>query len=366
VRRFRVRGVREDRGRFAALHGERVFIYWPHGLGDWAHVAAILPLLEPSNAYAIARFGDDYASLLDGDAYVRVLRSGSRALGDGCALGARHLGLARRRLNGAMQELVVADPLAEQLAAFDPTVVLWTDYPETEGRTAFPFHTKARNAARLLVARERLAAFDLTKPLPTTVDAGVDGALQRAVDERLNAFAPPGTRRYVLSIAGFSAERKNWDAAQARRFVHLLQRDDARARALVMGDAALGDKRHWPGREIVAGFHELFGDLDAPFARAYLALLARADGVVGVPAGPLHVAMICRGIPIVGLWAAHLPEWYDEPNPDAMHLVGSYVGDRHFDRRPATATLPPAWHRKTMLDARVIPAEAVLAALRLL
>ncbi len=357
--------MREDRGRFAALRNERALIYWPHGLGDWAHVAAILPLLEPSNAYAIARFGDDYSALLEGDAYVRVLRSGARALGDGATLGARDLGLRPRRLNGAARELVVPEPLAEQLAAFDPTVVLWSDYPETEGRTAFPFHTKARNLARLLVTRERLATFDLSKPLQTTVDVCVEGALQRAVDERLNAFAPPGTRRYVLSIAGFTAERKNWDAAQARRFVQLLQRDDARARAIVMGEATLGDKRRWPGREIVASYHDLFGDLDAPFARAYLALLARADGVVAVPAGPLHVAMIRRGTPIVGLWAAHLPEWYDEPNPDAMHLVGSYVRERRFDRRLATTTLPVGWHRKTTFDTRTIPAEAVLAALKL-
>lgn len=364
MKSFTLPAMREDRGRFAALRNERVFIYWPHGLGDWAHLAALLPLLEPSNTYAVARFGDDYSSLLEGDAYVRVLRSGVRALGDGSAVGAKHLGLELRRLNGRARELHVPQPLGEQLAAFEPTAVLWSDYPETEGRTAFPFHTKARNLARMLVRRERLSTLDLTKPLATTVDVTVEPALQRAVDERLRAFAPPETRLYVLSTAGFTAERKKWDSAQARAFVGMLQRHDSRARVIAMEDPSLGDESHWPGREIVAGYRELFADVDTPFARAYLALLARVAGVVAVPAGPLHVAMVRGGVPVVGLWAAHLPEWYDEPNPNAVHLIGAYVRERGFDRRAATKTLPADWHRKIMVDSRLIPAEAVMTALK--
>ena len=359
-----LRAMREDRGRFAALRNERVFMYWPHGLGDWVHLAAIVPLLEPSNAYAIARFGDDYSSIFEGNRYVRVLDSGTRALGDGSALGAKHLGLELRRLNGSARELRVPEPLAGELAAFDPSVVLWTDYPETEGRTAFPFHSKARHLVRLLLARERLARFDLSKPLVTTVDFTVAAELQACVDERLRRFAPPGTRRYVLSTAGYTAQRKNWERAEARDFVQLLARHDPQARVIAMDDLNLGDASAWAGHEIVASYREHFGDLDAPFARAFLAVLARTDGVVAVPAGPLHVAMARGGFPIVGLWLAHLPEWYDEPNADATHLIGSYVRERRFDRRPATRTLPPGWHRKTMLDTRTIPAEAVLTSLR--
>ncbi len=356
--------MREDRGRFAALRNERVFIYWPHGLGDWVHLAAILPLLEPSNAYAIARFGDDYSSMLEGNRHIRVLRSGVRGLGDGSALGARHVGLELRRLDGRPREVRAPEPLATELAAFDPTAVLWTDYPETEGRTPFPFQSKARNLARLLVARERLASFDLSKPLATTLDFSVAPELQSRVDERLERFAPPGTRRYVLSLAGYTAERKNWDLAEARKFVQLLARSDPKARVIAMDDPNVGEASAWPGREIVSGYRELFGELDAPFALAFFALLARTDGVVAVPAGPLHVAMARGGFPIVGVWLAHLPEWYDEPNPDATHLIGSYVRERRFDRRPATRTLPSQWHRKEMLDARMIPAEAVLRSLR--
>lgn len=357
--------MREDRGRFATLRNERVFMYWPHGLGDWVHLAAILPLFDPSNAYAIARFGDDYSSVLEGNAHVRVLPSGARALGDGSAQGAKHLGLVLGRLDGRPQDLDVPEPLAHALADFQPSVALWTDYPETEGRTAFPFHTKARNLARLLVSRQRLESFDLSRPLPTTLDTAIAPALQGAIDERLRNFAPPGTKRYVLSRAGFTAERKNWDVAEARAFVRMVQRENPQARIVAMEDPAFGDDSAWPGREIVAGYRELFHDVDAPFAKALFALLARADGLVGIPAGPLHVAMACGGFPIVGLWLAHLPEWYDEPNPDAVHLIGSAVRERGFDRRPATTTLPEHWHRKRILDSRTIPADVVVEALAL-
>lgn len=356
--------MREDRRRFARLRGERVFLYWPHGLGDWAHVAAILPLLEPSNEYAIGRFGDDYSALLDGDAYVRVVASGSRPLSDGEAFGAKNLGLELRRLRGRERILHVPEPFAERLAAFDPTALLWTDYPETEGRTPFPFQTKARNLVRMLVDRKRLAQFDLRRPLPTTIDFSVDAGLQSAIDSRLSAFAPPGTRAYVLSIAGYTAERKNWDPVQARTFVELLRRDDPAARVIAMDDPGLGDASQWPGREIVAGYRELFGDVDAPFSRAYLALLARAAGVVGVPAGPFHVAMVHGGVPIVGIWTTHLPEWYDEPNALATHLIGDEVRRRGFHRRKATRTLPAGWHRKIVVDTETIPAAAALDALK--
>jgi hypothetical protein len=360
---LRLRAMREDRGRFAALRNERVLIYWPHGLGDWVHLAAVLPLLEPSNAYAIARFGDDYSSVLDGNAHARVLPSGVRALGDGSAQGSKDLGLDLRKLDGRPHELEVPEPFARALAEFDPSVVLWSDYPETEGRTEFPFHTKARNLASLLVSRERLATFDLTRPLATTL-APAAPEVQAAIDERLQRFAPAGTKRYVLSRAGFTAERKNWDAAEARAFVRLLQRSDPHARVVAMEDPALGDESAWPGRDAVAGYRELFGDVDAPFARAFLALLARTDALVGVPAGPFHVAMVRGGFPIVGIWVSHLPEWYDEPNPDAVHLIGSAIRERGFDRRAATKTLPAPWHREQMLDVRMIPAETVLAVLK--
>ncbi|MEO6834481.1 MAG: hypothetical protein ABI231_01050 [Candidatus Tumulicola sp.] len=350
------RAMREDRGRFAGVRDARVLVYWPHGLGDWTHLGAIAPLLEPSNAYAIARFGDDYSSIMEGNRYFTPLVSGVRAPGDGADRGARHLGLDLRRLHGGSVEAALPPPLDSAVLAFAPDVLLWTDYPETEGRTAYPFHTKARNLARMLVRAERLASFDLANPLPNTIDFSVPLQTQERFDERLAALAPPGTRVCVISRAGVSAARKNWgDGSEARAFVETLRRVDPRWRFVSMDDERLG--------EGAAGFRELFAGLDEPFARLYKALAARAGLFVGVPAGPLHVTMARGGIPIVGVWLAHHPDWYDEPNPAATHLVGRHVRDRGFHRRPATTTKPPALqHRLEYLDTRGVPAEAVIEA----
>src|SRR5580693_2233037 len=100
--------MREDRGRFAALRDRRVLIYWPHGLGDWVHFGAVAPLLEPSNSYAMTRFGDDYVSVMEGNASVEPLASGLRSPSDGAGAGARHLGLELRRCNGREVDIEVA------------------------------------------------------------------------------------------------------------------------------------------------------------------------------------------------------------------------------------------------------------------
>ncbi len=352
--RTRLGALREDHGRFAALRGARVLIYWPHGLGDWATLGVVAPLLEPSNRYAITRFGDDYTSLLHDNPILRPLYSGVRAPGDGAAQGARHLGLTLAHCDGRKVHLALPEPLDEAIAAFAPEVLLWSDYPETEGRTPFPYHTKARNLARRLVCAERLRGFDLGAPLPNAIDFSPAPAALRAVDARLDAAGFSGTRIGLLSRTGFTAPRKNWgDGSQARAFVAAMR---ARGfRFVSMDDEALGEN--------VVGFRALFGDLPLPFARVLNALLARSELVVGVPAGPFHVAMARGGIPTVGIWMAHHPDWYDEPNAVSVHLVARFVRERGFHRRAATVTKPPALrHRIEYLESAEVPADAAIAA----
>jgi hypothetical protein len=350
--------MREDRELFANLCDARVLIYWPHGLGDWVHLAAIAPLLDDSNTYAITRFGDDHVSLMDGNRYFKPLYSGHNAPGDGSERGARHFGLTLERCNGGKTRMALPAPLDDEVMLFGAEALLWTDYPETEGRTAYPFHTKARNLARLLVLPERLATFDLSLPLRTTIDFTAPAGVQRALDARLERFAPAGTRVAVFSRTGVTAARKNWGSVtDARALADSLQRYDSRFRVLSMDDDDLG--------ESAAGFRELFGDLDEPFGRLYKALAARMSLFIGVPAGPLHLTMARGGVPTVGLWMAHHPDWYDEPNPSAVHLISRYVRDRGFDRRPATTTKPPSLqHRLVYLDTPAIPVEAVMEAVK--
>jgi hypothetical protein len=354
---LRLPAVREDRGRFAALEHERVLIYWPHGFGDWVHFGSVVPLLEPSNAYAITRIGDDYVSLMDGSEGVVPIFSGVRAPGDGANLGSRHLGLELRRCNGRDVRIELPAPLGEAVEAFAPTIVLWTDYPETEGRTPYPFHTKARNIARMLVRKKRLASFDLAQPLKSAIDFGADGDVTRKVDERLARFAAPASRLGVISRRGVTAVRKNWgDGAEARAFVAAM-RGTEDWRFLSMDEENLGDG--------VAGFRALFGDLDEPFGRLLKAVARRMDLFVGIPSGPLHFILARGGVPAVGLWLSHHPDWYDEPNPNAVHLLGRYVRDRGFDRRPASTTKPPSLqHRIEYLDTLAIGADEVVESAR--
>ncbi len=352
--------LREDRGRFAALRDSRVLIYWPHGLGDWVHFGGVLPLLEPSNTYGITRFGDDYVSLMEGSAPIEPLFSGVRSPQDGASRGARHLGLSLHRCVGRRVSVTLPPPLDDAVMRFAPGVVLWTDYPETEGRTAYPFHTKARNLIRLLVRDERLGTVDLAAPLRNAIDFRAPSATQQRIDERLAQFAQPGGRLGVISRSGITAARKNWgDGSEARAFVGAMRSASKDWRFISMDDEDLGDG--------VAGFRSLFGELDEPFARLYKALTRRVDLFVGIPAGPLHFTMAAGGIPTIGLWIAHHPDWYEEPNPDAIHLIGRYVRDRAFERRPATTTKPPSLqHRLEYLDTHAVTVEPVIEAARTL
>ena len=264
------------------------------------------------------------------------------APGDGAELGAANLGLTLRQCSGKDVQLKIPAPLSQAVSDFAPDSLLWTDYPETEGRTAYPFHTKARNLARLLVRRERLASFDLSQPLQSAIDFAAPEATQRRFDERLARVLPKGKRLCVISRAGVTAARKNWgDGSEARAFVAAFQRRASPWIVISMDDEDLGEN--------VFGFRRLFADAGEPFGRLLRALAARTDLFVGVPAGPLHFMLARGGVAVVGLWTAHHPDWYDEPNPNSIHVVGRYVRDRGFDRRVATTSKPPALRHRFVL-----------------
>lgn len=340
----------EKRGEFASLRNTNVLIYWPHGLGDWVHLGAILPLLEPSNRYSITRFGDDFVSVLDGNQHVRAIHLGRNEISDGSAQGARHLGLDFKRIDGGVANVRVPQPLHSAMIAADIQAVLYTDYPDNHGGAPFPFHTKARKLLRNLVAPQRLAQFDLAVPLQSTIDFRVGPALQRAVDDRLRAIVEPHQRLCVVVPSGHTATRKSWDPYEVERFASGLRSRDARWRFF------------YPERDYGA----LFGDLGRPFAQVFKGILARAALVAGVPAGPLHMALARGDVPVVGIWQVHHPDWYDEPSPRAVHLIGRGVRQatfwRAFARRVPTVKPQALEHRVRLVDTRHIPAEAALDA----
>ena len=332
-------------------------MYWPHGLGDFATLSVIAPLFEPSNAYAIARFGDDYTSLFDGDRIFKPLCSGVLKPTDGSFLGARNLGLDIKRCDGREVEFESSAHAGKRGCRI------------RAGRRAVDGLSGDRRAHRVSVSHEgaesrwaigeartieRVRSFAAAAQYARFYRAARYAGQGRCA--QLAAFAPPGTKLAILSRTGFTAARKNWgDGSEARAFVETMGKDGWRF--ISMDDEPLGEN--------AAGFRALFAELNEPFARVYKALAARTSLFTGVPAGPLHVTMARLGIPTVGLWLAHHPDWYDEPNPDAIHLVGRYVRDKGFDKRPATVTKPPSLqHRIVYLDSLEIPANAAVEAAR--
>ena len=353
----------ERSGRFARLRGERIAIYWPHGFGDWIHFGTIAPMLSPENAYAIFRLGDDYSALFCGEQPVGAFPSGIRTLVDGSALGAPHLGLNWKRLSGKRERVALPGELPQAFADFAPTALLYSDYPEPEGRLAFPFHTKARALARCLVDEARLARFDLARPLPQALRFTVSAAVQRRFDDALARYIAPQERLLLVAISGHTFPGKTWPSEDARAFVELVGKHDPRIRVLLLD--ALGDPNDgWHQRRNVISFRSLVAEFEEPFAVLFLALMARLHACVGVPSGPLHAVAARGGIPLVGLWFAHYPTWYDEPNPLALHLVGAGPIARGLHLRPASTTLPTSLeYRIEAVETERICPERVLDAL---
>ncbi|MGC8484949.1 MAG: glycosyltransferase family 9 protein [Candidatus Baltobacteraceae bacterium] len=353
----------ERHDRFARLRGERMAIYWPHGFGDWVHFGHVAPMLSPENTYAIFRLGDDYSALFAGARPVAALPSGIRLVSDGSALGAAHLGLNWRRLSGNRERIALPGELPQAFAAFAPTALLYTDYPEPEGRLAFPFHTKARALARSLIEASRLSKFDLARPLPQSLQFAVAPALQRRFDDALARYITPQDRLLLVATSGHTEPAKAWPSEDARAFVDLVRARDPRLRVVVLD--ALGDPNDgWLERSNAISFRTVAAEIDEPFAQLFLALLARLHAFVGVPAGPLHAVSARGGIPLVGLWFAHYPTWYDEPNPLALHLVGARPIARGFHLRPASTSLPETLaHRIEVVGTESISPERVLDAL---
>ncbi len=353
----------ERSGRFARLRGERIAIYWPHGFGDWIHFGTIAPMLSPENVYAIFRLGDDYSALYSGAQPVGSFPSGVRSLADGSALGARHLGLNWKRLSGKRERIALPGELPSAFADFAPTALLYTDYPEPEGRYAFPFHTKARALARSLVEESRLSRFDLARPLPQSLQFTVSPELQRRFDDALARYISPRDRLLLVAVGGHTFPGKNWPSEDARAFVELLAMRDPRMRVILLDP--LGDPDDgWHERCNIVSFRSVVADFNEPFAALFLALTARLHACIGVPSGPLHAISARADIPLVGLWFAHYPTWYDEPNPLALHLVGRRPIARGFHLRPASTSLPTTLaYRIETVDSERISPERVLDAL---
>ncbi len=355
----------ERGGAFARLRDRRVLIYWPHGLGDFVHLSYVAPLLEPSNTYYLTRFGDDFVHLYDEDAIVNPLYSGQRAVDDGSSRDARHLGVNFKKIRNREMRLNVPEPLRSRMEAVGIDAVLYTDYPEYEGQLAFPFHTKARALARDLVTPERLASFDLRAPLPSSLRFTAPAQSAARIEERLRECVGRNERLVVVAAGGHTNLKKIWPEEEVQRFARLLRTHDPLMRVVTIDER----RSESIGRErgLAPTTQDLFGDLDVPFAHVLLSLLRASAAFIGVASGPLHAALAMGGRPIVGIWLAHFPDWYDEPREGSIHLAGPSVYAKKLDRRKATLTKPAEFRARVIPFPREVPsAPDALEALKLL
>ena len=329
----------ERGGAFAALRNRRILIYWPHGLGDFVHFSYVAPLLNPTNRYYLTRFGDDFVHLYDEGEIVTPMYSGQAAIGDGSLFGARHFGLDFRRLRNREEGLFVPEPLFDRIREANIDAVLYTDYPEHAGGTRYPYHTKARSLARDLVSAERLQTFDLSRPLASSLRFDAPAENRRAVETRLRTFVTREQRLYLIAPGGHTNAAKTWNFSYVLELAAALRARDPLARVLLI-DERRSSAMDVPDAPTTTA--DLFGDTQIPFAHILTTIIRAAHAFIGVPSGPLHTALAIGGRPIVGIWLAHYPDWYDEPCASAIALVGPELYRKRLDRRAASLDRPPS------------------------
>ena len=381
TRPYECRVFRSAEDGFENVRDAAVLIYWPHGFGDFVFLSTILPLLEPSNRYFITRFGDHNTAVYEGCAAATPLYVGHNETrcGDGADFGNEHFGL--RTGGGGARRLKLPLGLHAQCVRHGVTAVVDLPFWETYGHAAFPWQNKARGMLRQLVAPARLATLDLRRPLSSALNWAVPGHVLAWVEARLRTWGglDAGRKLCVIARQGYTSTGKNWghqwredlppgrqsEGEECRDFMRLLRRKDAAWFFVTMEEQAFTGAN--TVREAALGcvsWHELFGVADGssvPFGLVLKALLHFTALVVGVPAGPYHLAMAKPGLPVIGLWTEHHPAWYDEPKDASRHLLSRHLSDIGTLDRPGSFSSRGdfAFHTRR-LESRIILGEEVL------
>ena len=235
---------------------------------------------------------------------------------------------------------------------------------------------------RHLVSPERLATLDLNRALPSALNFAAPDFVRTWVEARLRSFAGwNGSKLGIIVRNGYTSAGKNWghqwredlpdgcqrEGEECRDFLRLMHARDPGWRFVVMEDRLFsGDDTVRDHALNCMSYAELFGALSEsgpPFALTAKALLQVAELVIGIPAGPFHLAMAQPGVPTIGLWIEHAPSWCDEPKAASLHLVGRNVWNGEAAARPGTFEKQGELEfRARRLDSRIIPGEAVLSA----
>ena len=346
-----------DQGDFKSVRNSNILIYWPHGFGDFVHLSYLIPLLESSNNYWITRFGDDYISVMEGHDRVSPLYLGTSSthVHHGALYHNRHFGLDYSEIDGTVKRLNLPFSLYRVCKQHRIDVVLWSGYPETWGRTPFPYHSKIRHLIPYLVREEAQNQIKVGQPLKSSINFEVAPWILRWVEARLASFAGFGVRKLCLiSRNGYTSIGKNWghcwredlpptqrrEGQECRDFMRLMLRKDRRWMFLVMEDRLFsGDDTVRSPKFNSYSYAELFGISGAssvPYGIVMKALVNLATLSIGVPTGTYHLSMAKADLPTIGIWTEHLPSWFDEPKTSSIHLISRNVCEQQLDLRPGS------------------------------
>jgi hypothetical protein len=378
---LQMRVVTHDRGGFASLSNHNILVYLPHGFGDWVHFSHILPYLDHSNRYWFTRFADDSVSLMDGSPYCEPVYLGikSTSCRNGEELGNQHFGIDYGSITGDVMDVSLPAALYEVVIRNRIDTILFTDFPEVWGTTAYPFHTKARNMLRYLVPENRLNERTLSQPLMTAINLSVDRWVTQIVEAYLRS------QLCLIGRNGYTGVSKNWghewreqddgsrlpEGEEARDFMRLMLKKDPRWCFLSIED------QHFEGEDTLISdelrcysYARIFGNMETailPFGLAMKALVNLADLSIGIPSGPHHLSMLRADLPSVGIWIAHYPSWYDEPKEASIHVLSRNIRDSSYYDHDGTFTEHGALrYRVIELDTKRVLGQDVMNAVETL
>jgi hypothetical protein len=378
---YRMRVYSHDQTDFRTVTGRNVLMYWPHGFGDWIMLGYLLPLLDSSNRYWVTRFGDDYVSVIEDNAYAAPAYLGisSPHCDDGGTYGIPHFGI--ERTDGSENEVKLPLSLYRLCVENEIDTLLWPGFPETYGGIGYPYHSKPRYLIQHLVPDAVRQELKVHKPLPNAVMFHTPPALRRFVEAKLESWTGFGERKLCLiGRTGFTAHGKNWghlwraeadsvlpEGEECRDFMRLMLQRDSRWMFLSLED------RLYEGQDTLRSedlhcysYAALFGEngtVNVPYGLVMKALAELADLFVGVPSGPYCLSMVKPELPTVGIWIEHFPSWYSEPKPDAIHVISRNVYDTGSGYYSGSFLSQGELHyRAHRVDTRRITGEQVLNA----
>ena len=382
---YEARVFREPGDGFTDLRNTSVLLYWPHGFGDWVFLSYMLPLLEPSNRYFVSRHGDHNISAFEGCALAAPLYCGENNTrkGDRDADGVPHFGL--RTAGGGRRTLELPPALHDGCVRHGIEAFVDLGFWEARGNSPFPYHTKARMALKTYVAPARLRAIEqgvLTQPLRSCLHFAAPPAVEQLIETRLRSLLDIGRRKLCIIIRnGYTQTEKNWghlwredmpegrrrEGEECRDFIRLLHRKDPSWVVLVVEDQMFtGDDTVRDPALNCFSYAEIFGPAAGaalPFGWVAKALVRLASLVVGVPAGLFHLAVAYPAVPVVGVWTAFLPSWWDEPRSGYRNVAGRFSREQGWHELPGSFAECGGLHFAIEhLNSRIIPGEAVFAA----